>query len=499
MNGVDFSINLIDNFSQTLKKVDEKFKGVFKNMSEQVKNLSSQFPKMETSLAAIGVVVFTKKIIEATGNIEKMQIKLAQTFDKDFGGGYGSMLYEEIRKVQESSEISRNTFIDYANQMKFVEARGGDLVDVMRQMSDISRGNEGNFATLGASLNKLSQGYAYSEKMQNQFISMGFNPLLEISKKTGESMGSLTVKLKEGKIGYDQIRAAMRSATSEGGDFANLSEKISVTFGERFNSQIARFPDILAKMGNSLSKRLDPVLSSIEKFTDKIMDGKINLTLFTNVLSNFTVVGLGAVAVLKAFNFFAQMNPFVRIASGVLLLGSYLAEAVDWGTRFKEVFENFQNGKIEAGMEAIGRSISELISEVITKPILEILGLLASIIPGNFGDQIHAGIKRLIDFNNNRYSKMQPLDEEKVKTRSDFAFTPKPPIGGGLLKDLEEFDAGVGKNKITGGNINTYNVTIHSLVGLAVTNMESREIDENKIGEAMTNVLVREVAQFRGV
>ena len=264
MNGVDFSINLIDNFSQTLKKVDEKFKGSFKKMSDQVKGLSSQFGNMQTAIAGIGAAAFTKKIIEATTNVEKMQIKLAQTFGKDFGAGYGSMLYDEIRKVQESSEISRNTFIEYANQMKFVEARGGDLVDVMRQMSDISRGNEGNFATLGTALNKLSQGYSYSEKMQNQFISMGFNPLLEISKKTGESMGSLTVKLKEGKIGYDQIRAAMRSATSEGGDFANLSEKIAATFGERLNSQIARFPDILAKMGGSLANRLDPVLMVVK-------------------------------------------------------------------------------------------------------------------------------------------------------------------------------------------------------------------------------------------
>jgi len=495
MNGVDFSINLIDNFSQTLKKVDEKFKGSFKRMSDQVKGLSSQFSGMQTAIAGIGVAAFTKKIIEATTNVEKMQIKLAQTFDKDFGAGYGSMLYEEIRKVQESSEISRNTFIEYANQMKFVEAKGGDLVDVMRQMSDISRGNEGNFATLGTALNKLSQDYAYSEKMQNQFISMGFNPLLEISKKTGESIDSLKVKLKDGAIGYDQIRAAMRSATSEGGDFANLSEKISATFGERLNSQIARFPDILAKMGGSLSKRLDPVLRSIEKFTDKIMDGKINLTLFTNVLSNFTVVGLGAVAAMKAFNFVAQMNPFVRIASGVLLLGSYLAEVVNWGTRFKEIFENFGSGKTSAGLVSIGK----LISEVITKPILALLDLLTSIIPGNFGEKINAGVKKLIDFNDKRFGNIPAQEEEKVKTRSDFVFKPKPPIGGGLLKDLEEFDAGVGKNKITGGNITSNNITIHSLVGLAVTNMESREIDENKIGAAMTNVLVREVAQFRGV
>ena len=101
------------------------------------------------------------------------------------------------------------------------------MSETLARLSDISQGNEGSFTTLADSLTKLSKGFAFTEKDLKSFTLLGFDLLVEISRETGESMAKLQQKLKDGKIGFDQIQMAIKKATSEGGDFANLSEKIS--------------------------------------------------------------------------------------------------------------------------------------------------------------------------------------------------------------------------------------------------------------------------------
>ena len=80
------------------------------------------------------------------------------------------------------------------------------------------------------------------------------------------------------------------------------------------------------------------------------MNGSIDLTRFTkcNVeLHNRDI--FGAVVAMKAFNIVANLNPYVALATAAALLGSYLYEVVNFSDRFKEIWENFNSGKIGEG------------------------------------------------------------------------------------------------------------------------------------------------------
>ena len=87
-------------------------------MKERTKSLSDNFSTLGTAIASVGVSAFAKKIIDATANVEKMQIRLNQAFQNDFGSDFGENLYKNIVRVQESSEISRATFVEYAIKLK---------------------------------------------------------------------------------------------------------------------------------------------------------------------------------------------------------------------------------------------------------------------------------------------------------------------------------------------------------------------------------------------
>jgi len=492
MNGVDFAINLKDNFAQSLKKMDNAITSTFDKLKKNSKKLNKDFSDLGVTIAGIGTIAFTKKIIDATANVEKMQIRLEQAFKGDFGAGFGTKLYEDIVRVQENSEIGRQTFVDYAIKMKEVQDRSGDLSDTLKRLSDISQGNEGSFSTLADSLTKLSKGFAFTEKDLKSFTLLGFDPLVEISRETGESMAKLQQKLKDGQIGFDQIQMAIRKATSEGGDFYNLSDQIAGIFGERLNTQIARFPDIMAKMGKPLTQKLEPLLGWFEKFTDKIMDGSIDLTRFTKVMSNFTLVALGGVVAMKAFNLVMSLNPYVAIATSVALLGSYLYEAVNWSERFSSIWENFSSGRIGEGIMSVGK----LIMEMITKPILALLDTLTSIIPGDFGKKINNDIKKAIFFNDKFYAPKN--DVQKVSVTP--AVEPmKRKTTTELIREMELNQDGQNQsNRVSSGGIQTFNLSIQTLIGMNVGTLQGGDIDDKKVAKSIEIALLQQLAQLKG-
>lgn len=122
---------------------------------------------------------------------------------------------------------------DLANASKTLLAFGTDseeVMPIMKQLGDISLGNKDKFNSLALVYGQVSsQGKMMGQDLL-QMINAGFNPLLEISRHTGESMESLKDKMSKGKIGVDELNQALQWATEEGGQFAGGMEKASKTF-----------------------------------------------------------------------------------------------------------------------------------------------------------------------------------------------------------------------------------------------------------------------------
>jgi tape measure domain-containing protein len=62
-----------------------------------------------------------------------------------------------------------------------------------------------------------------------EMVMAGFNPLMEISKRTGESMESLKDKMAKGLITFQDVTEAYKMATSEGGRFYGMMNRQSQT------------------------------------------------------------------------------------------------------------------------------------------------------------------------------------------------------------------------------------------------------------------------------
>lgn len=100
----------------------------------------------------------------------------------------------------------------------------------MKQLGDISLGNSDRFQRLSLAFAQVSAAGKLTGQDLLQMVNAGFNPLQEISKKTGQSISDLKDQMADGAISTKMVEEAMKSATEEGGRFAGGMEKASKTF-----------------------------------------------------------------------------------------------------------------------------------------------------------------------------------------------------------------------------------------------------------------------------
>ena len=135
----------------------------------------------------------------------------------------------------------------------------------LNMLGDISMGNAEKLKSLTLAFSQIgASGKATMEDI-NQMIGAGFNPLFEISQKTGKSIGELREEVSDGKISFEDIAEAMQIATSEGGRFYKSMENAAGTMNGKFSTAMDALNTALGKMTESL---LPIVTKAVEKITE---------------------------------------------------------------------------------------------------------------------------------------------------------------------------------------------------------------------------------------
>ena len=111
-----------------------------------------------------------------------------------------------------------------------------DAVDSMMMLGDISQGNADKLNSIARAYGKMNSAQKVTLEDINMMIDAGFNPLQEISEKTGESMKSLYDRISKGKMSVDEITESMKRSTSEGGKYFQSMDAQSQTLDGRLST-----------------------------------------------------------------------------------------------------------------------------------------------------------------------------------------------------------------------------------------------------------------------
>lgn len=140
-----------------------------------------------------------------------------------------------VQKVNELKEMAAKTpfaLNDLAQGTKTLLAfnvASEDSTSILKMLGDISLGNSEKLETLTRAYGKMNASQKVSLEDINMMIDSGFNPLLLVCEKTGESMTEVYDRISKGTISVDEITEAFKTATSAGGQFYNGMEEASKT------------------------------------------------------------------------------------------------------------------------------------------------------------------------------------------------------------------------------------------------------------------------------
>lgn len=131
-----------------------------------------------------------------------------------------------------------------------------EALDRMKMLGDIAQGNRDAMTSIALGYAQMSSAGKANLVDIKQMINGGFNPLQEISERTGESMASLYERISEGTLSVDEITESMRYATSEGGKFFQSMEKQSQTLSGQLSTLKDNADQLLGSLTEGLSDEL---------------------------------------------------------------------------------------------------------------------------------------------------------------------------------------------------------------------------------------------------
>lgn len=182
-----------------------------------------------------------------------------------------------MSQVREFAKVSPLEFSDVTAATQMMLGFNIEAEKVPRFLSaigDVSMGNTQKFNSLTLAFSQMSATGKLMGGDLNQMINAGFNPLQQISEKTGKSIATLKDEMSKGAISAEMVQQAFIDATSAGGRFYQMSENAS----KEINGQLSMMNDAIDTVFNELGEKSEGV----------IMDG-IQMT--TSLIENYETVG----------------------------------------------------------------------------------------------------------------------------------------------------------------------------------------------------------------
>lgn len=281
----DDSAKQVDNLSKKMSDADgasKKLNDGFTVIKGTMANLASQ--------AISKVVDGFKELVGGAVDYQKSMEYYTTSFTVMTGSAdKASETVKKLADIGATTPFDMPQLADATSLLMNFGFSADDAVDSMMMLGDISQGNADKLNSIARAYGKMNSAQKVTLEDINMMIDAGFNPLQEISEKTGESMQSLYDRISKGKMSVDEITESMKRSTSEGGKYfqsmdaqsqtldgrlSTLSDTINSKLGEALQPILQKAADEwIPNITNAIDNMdVDSVVSVIEDLIDGVGD-----------------------------------------------------------------------------------------------------------------------------------------------------------------------------------------------------------------------------------
>jgi tape measure domain-containing protein len=252
----DFASLPFASLSNAYKSLGDGLGSVFGGLLSTVKNIAL--------VISAGIVAGIAKIgIDASASAASFENMKSQ-FELFTGSVDKSKeLIDNLRSIAIKSPLELSDISEGARMLLTYGVAAEDVTAIVDQLSEVSAGSAERFGRISYAFGQISSMGRLMGTELRQLTEAGFNPLEMISKRTGESMETLKKRMEDGKIPIEEVKQALKEATSEGGRFYGLNEKMSQTFSGRVSMMRDQWGRLLVDLGSGLNEGLKVAVDSI--------------------------------------------------------------------------------------------------------------------------------------------------------------------------------------------------------------------------------------------
>ena len=223
--------------------------------ADMMNQLTSKVKQMGTAvLGGMGLKELAGRIISVRSEFESMETSL-----KVLLGGNQKRLNEIMGQIKEyalASPLNTKDMVGAVQMMTSFGIEAEKSIDYLKAIGDISMGDTGKFNSLALAFSQMSSAGKLMGQDLMQMVNGGFNPLEEIARKTGKSIGELKEEMSKGAISSKMVQDAFISATSAGGKFFGMSQEGAKTL----NGQISMLQESFDMMFNEIGQKGEGVI-----------------------------------------------------------------------------------------------------------------------------------------------------------------------------------------------------------------------------------------------
>lgn len=259
-----------------------------------------------------GASFFTNPIVAMTagiGAVSRLGMQ-AQTTATSFEVLLGSQqksadMLDKINAYAKVSPYDRMGTQNAAKTMLGFGVSAETVVSDLKMLGDVAGGDNQRLQQLALVFGQISAAGKLQGQDLLQLINAGYNPLLDIAEMTGQTMSEVRDQMSKGAVSVDMVRKAFIRATSEGGRYYGMIDKLAESPAGKFGEMKDTALEAMLSLYNVIQPLIVPVFETLT--------GTLNALI--------PVINAIAGAANWVFNLFKSGNPIIlSLTAGIGVL-----------------------------------------------------------------------------------------------------------------------------------------------------------------------------------
>lgn len=358
-------------------------------MKNDIAGLSSGFSVWNVSLLGVGA---------ALGALGYSMVKAAADFEitkASFTSLLGSTekantILKQLSDLASSTPFELKDLEKSSQTLLAFGVVASSVVPTISMLGDVAMGNRDKLSSLSLAFGQMSSTGKLMGQDLLQMINAGFNPLQQISEKTGKSMAALKEEMADGRITVDMVTQAFKDATSEGGRFHDMSEKMSKTLLGQISNLHDKWDNFLKTQGGGLIMFANIAVEKLGLILDWLVQDAAGFNWVGKA-----IYGAGQFLVALGKTVYAVVKTVAALFAAFYDLGkllyAFVKDAIsnfgNFGKNLQQIFKAVGQA-LTGNFEEAGNTIKNLFSGVLSNTIGEF---------SNFSTNIGADAKFIED------------------------------------------------------------------------------------------------------